>query len=141
MGIVTSAASVTWPQALDTIWLTMMFHFVKFLIKEEIPAVEIHQRFQRAYGEMCMDASSVIQRYWKERDEFRWEKKSYYNTMTRRLTLLVETEEVEETSWEITLHLPIAIILFEINHTYILYTYICKLIFFLFQPQTIHYIW
>ena len=32
---------------------------IKFLVKEEIPAAEIHQRLQRAYGSVCMDASSV----------------------------------------------------------------------------------
>ena len=28
-------------------------------MKEEIPAAEIHQRLQRAYGSVCMGASSV----------------------------------------------------------------------------------
>ena len=32
---------------------------IKFLVKEEIPAAEIHQRLQRAYGCVCMGASSV----------------------------------------------------------------------------------
>ena len=32
---------------------------IKFLVKEEIPAAEIHQRLQRAYGNVCMGASSV----------------------------------------------------------------------------------
>jgi len=32
---------------------------VEFLVKEEIPAAEIHQRLQRAYGSVCMVASSV----------------------------------------------------------------------------------
>ena len=32
---------------------------IEFLIKEEIPAAEIHQRLQRAYGSVCMGASSV----------------------------------------------------------------------------------
>ena len=31
---------------------------IKFLVKEEIPAAEIHQRLQRAYGSVCMGASS-----------------------------------------------------------------------------------
>ena len=31
----------------------------EFLVKEEIPAAEIHQRLQRAYGSVCMGASSV----------------------------------------------------------------------------------
>ena len=33
--------------------------FIEFLVKEEIPAAEIHQRLQRAYGSVCMGASSV----------------------------------------------------------------------------------
>jgi len=32
---------------------------VEFLVKEEIPAAEIHQRLQRAYGSVCMGASGV----------------------------------------------------------------------------------
>ena len=32
---------------------------IKFLVKEEIPAAEIHQRLQRAYGSVCIGASSV----------------------------------------------------------------------------------
>ena len=32
---------------------------IEFLAKEEIPAAEIHQRLQRAYGNVCMGASSV----------------------------------------------------------------------------------
>ena len=32
---------------------------IEFLVKEEIPAAEIHQTIQRAYGSMCMGASSV----------------------------------------------------------------------------------
>ena len=32
---------------------------IEFLMKEEIPAAEIHQRLQRAYGSVCMGASSV----------------------------------------------------------------------------------
>ena len=31
----------------------------EFFVKEEIPAAEIHQRLQRAYGSVCMGASSV----------------------------------------------------------------------------------
>ena len=37
---------------------------IEFLVKEEIPAAEIHQRLQRAYGSVCMGASSV--RRWVE---------------------------------------------------------------------------
>ena len=32
---------------------------IEFLVKEEIPAAEIHQRLHRAYGSVCMSASSV----------------------------------------------------------------------------------
>ena len=32
---------------------------IEFLVKEEIPAAEIHQRLQPAYGSVCMGASSV----------------------------------------------------------------------------------
>ena len=32
---------------------------IEFLVKEEIPAAEIHQRIHRAYGSVCMGASSV----------------------------------------------------------------------------------
>jgi len=33
---------------------------IEFLvIKEEFPAAEIHQKLQRAYGSVCMGASSV----------------------------------------------------------------------------------
>ena len=32
---------------------------IEFLVKEEIPAAEIHQRLQRAYGSVCIGASSV----------------------------------------------------------------------------------
>ena len=40
----------------------MSFHqraVIKVLVKEEIPAAEIHQRLQRAYGSVGMGASSV----------------------------------------------------------------------------------
>ena len=32
---------------------------IEFLVKVEIPAAEVHQRLQRAYGSVCMGASSV----------------------------------------------------------------------------------
>ena len=32
---------------------------IEFLVKDEIPVAEIHQRLQRAYGSVCMGASSV----------------------------------------------------------------------------------
>ena len=38
---------------------------IEFLVKEEIPAAEIQQRLQRAYGSVCMGASSV--RRWVKR--------------------------------------------------------------------------
>ena len=61
--LVTSMACITWPISLLTKWpTTMSFRqraVIEFLVKEEIPAVEIHQRLQRAYGSVCMGASSV----------------------------------------------------------------------------------
>ena len=35
---------------------------IEFLVKEEIPAADIHHRLQRVYRDVCMDASSV--RWW-----------------------------------------------------------------------------
>jgi len=32
---------------------------IEFLVKEEIPASEIHKRLQRAYGSVCMGDSNV----------------------------------------------------------------------------------
>ena len=32
---------------------------VGFLVKDEIPAADIHHRLQRVYGDVCMAASSV----------------------------------------------------------------------------------
>ena len=32
---------------------------IEYLVKQEILAAEIHQRLQRAYGSVCMGASSV----------------------------------------------------------------------------------
>ena len=32
---------------------------IEFIVKEDIPVAEIHQRLQRAYGSVCMGASSV----------------------------------------------------------------------------------
>ena len=32
---------------------------IEFLVKEEIPVAEIHQRLQLAYGSVCMGASNV----------------------------------------------------------------------------------
>ena len=34
---------------------------IEFLVKEEIPAADIHHRLQRAYGDVCMGANSVRQ--------------------------------------------------------------------------------
>ena len=36
-------------------------HAVIELVKEEIPAADIHHRLQRVYGDVCMGASSVRQ--------------------------------------------------------------------------------
>ena len=35
---------------------------IEFLVKEEIPATDIHHIFQRVYGDVCMGASSVRRR-------------------------------------------------------------------------------
>jgi len=35
---------------------------IEFLVKQEIPAADIHHRLQRVYGDVCMGASSV--RWW-----------------------------------------------------------------------------
>ena len=62
-GLVTSIACITWLVSLLTKWpTTMSFRqraVIEFLVKEEIPAAQIHQRLQRAYGSVCMGASSV----------------------------------------------------------------------------------
>ena len=59
----TSIACITWPVSLLTNWLTTMSFrkctVIEFLVKEEIPAAEIHQRLQRTYGSVCMGANSV----------------------------------------------------------------------------------
>jgi len=34
---------------------------IEFLVNEEIPAADIHQRLQRVFGNGCMGASSVRQ--------------------------------------------------------------------------------
>jgi len=44
---------------------------IEFLVKEEIPAAEIHRRLQRAYGNVCMGASSVP----------RWVKHVFFSTL------------------------------------------------------------
>ena len=41
---------------------------IEFLVKEEIPAAEIHQRLQRAYGSVCMGARSVRRRMKRFKD-------------------------------------------------------------------------
>ena len=41
---------------------------IEFHVKEEIPAAEIHQRLQRAYGSVCMGASSVRRRVKRFKD-------------------------------------------------------------------------
>ena len=61
--LVTSIACITWLVSLLTKWpTTMSFRqraVIEFLVKEEIPAAEIHQRLQCAYGSVCMGASGV----------------------------------------------------------------------------------
>jgi len=61
--LVTSIACITWPVSLLTKWPTMICHFTRVLssnfLLEEIPAAEIHQRLQCAYGSVCMGDSSV----------------------------------------------------------------------------------
>jgi hypothetical protein len=32
---------------------------IEFLVKEQIPAADIHHRLQRVYGDVCMGAGSV----------------------------------------------------------------------------------
>ena len=32
---------------------------VEFLVKEDIPAADMHRRLQRVYGDVCMGASNV----------------------------------------------------------------------------------
>jgi hypothetical protein len=32
---------------------------IEFLVKEEIPAADIHHKLQRGYGDVCLGASSV----------------------------------------------------------------------------------
>jgi len=44
----------------DTDMLFRQRAVIEFLVKEEIPVAEIHQRLQRAYGSVCMGASSVL---------------------------------------------------------------------------------
>ena len=34
---------------------------IEFLVKEEIPAAEIHQRLQRAYGSVCAWVRAVFE--------------------------------------------------------------------------------
>ena len=33
---------------------------IEFLVKEEIPAAEVHHRLRHAYGSVCMGESSVL---------------------------------------------------------------------------------
>ena len=52
-------ASITPNKVADNDILFRQRAVVEFLVKEEITAAEIHQRLQRAYGCVCMGASSV----------------------------------------------------------------------------------
>jgi hypothetical protein len=44
-------------------WPTVRYRHaaIEFLVKEETPAAEIHHRFERVYGDVCMGASSLRQ--------------------------------------------------------------------------------
>ena len=61
---------------------------IEFLVKEEIPAAEIHQRLQRAYGSVCMGASSV--RRWAK--HFKDGKKVAIHKAVRQCFRMVGTE-------------------------------------------------
>ena len=51
--------SITPNKMADNDMLSHQRVVIEFLVKEEFPAAEIHQRLQRAYGNVCMGASSV----------------------------------------------------------------------------------
>jgi len=51
--------SITPNKMTDNDMSSRQYAVIEFLVKEEIPAAEIHQRLQRAYGSVCMGASSV----------------------------------------------------------------------------------
>ena len=51
--------SITCNKMTDNNMLFRQRAVIEFLVKEEIPAAEIHQILQRAYGSVCMSASSV----------------------------------------------------------------------------------
>ena len=62
--LMTSIACDTWLVSLLTKWPTTICRFASVLSsnslwKRKSPAAEIHQRLQRAYGSVCMGASSV----------------------------------------------------------------------------------
>ena len=62
--LVTLIACITWPVSLLNRMADNNMSFrqravIEFLVKEEIPAAEIHQRLQGVYGNVCMGDSSV----------------------------------------------------------------------------------
>ena len=61
---------------------------IQFLVKEEIPAAEIHQRLQRACGSVCMGASSVRRYILKtgKRRQFRKQCVSVFGWLERSST-------------------------------------------------------
>ena len=61
---------------------------IEFLVKEEIPATEIHQRLQRAYGSVCMGSSSV--RRWVK--HFKDEKTEDIQKVVRQCLRMAGTE-------------------------------------------------
>ena len=61
---------------------------IEFLVKEEIPAAEIHQRLQRASGSVCMGASSV--RRWVK--HFKDGKKEAIQKAVRQCLRMARTE-------------------------------------------------
>ena len=93
--LVTSIACITWPVSLLTKWPTTNMSFrqravIEFLVKEEIPAAEIHQRLQRAYGSVCM-VRAVFEDGWNilkmgKRREFRKQCVSVFGWLERSST-------------------------------------------------------
>ena len=57
---------------------------MEFLMKEEIPTAEIHQRLQRAHGSVYMGASSV--RRWVKLRQFRKQCVSVFGWLERSST-------------------------------------------------------
>ena len=70
----------------------------QFLVKEEIPFAEIHQRLQSFYGSVCMGASSV--RRWGK--HFKDGNTSIQNQPLSGRPRTASTERNEETSFKTT---------------------------------------